>query len=104
MPDKPVFINNSEAEAAGFTPRPDTRVLFRFINDGSYIMTNDRHESEEQGTLEMLRVCWVARRGSEYRAMHTILFGSWIAHDPEVVENIERIDITLAQLEPGLFE
>ena len=104
MSDRCVFINSSSAEAQGFVPRPDTRVLFRFKNDNSYIMTNDRHESEKQGTLELLRVCWVIKNGNEYKSMHTCLFGSWIAHDPEIAENIERMNITLAQLEPSLFE
>lgn len=74
----------------------NTRVLFYCKKRQEYVMTN-----EEQTELELTRV-FVTNKNWEI-IMEGYLLGSIFAHDPYILEELEKIDCSFENLNPGFF-
>lgn len=75
----------------------DTKVLFRINDTDEYYMTNDDVES-----IELLRIFSANKNGKIFG--EGCLFGSVIAHDPYILEDIKDVNCTYEELNPRYFD
>lgn len=76
----------------------DTRVLYHIKGTPEYLMTNDT----ENNSMELTKVFSAEINGKIH--MQGLLLGSIFAHDPYIIPNLEKMDCTFEELNPGFFE
>ena len=75
----------------------NTRVLFYLKDREEYLLTNEDGEISSR-----LRLFAVDKNGNT--TMKGFLLGSILNHEPEIVEEMELINSTYGELNPGYFE
>lgn len=75
----------------------NTRVLFYLKDREEYLLTNEDGEISAR-----LRLFSADKNGNI--TMKGYLLGSILNHDPEIIEEMEQINCTYEELNPGYFE